>query len=273
MDAMNNRLEKIEVLIVTMNQHDHSLLDQMGVNTDVLVGNQADFVASERFEYNGHTARWLSLMETGVGLNRNNVLMRATGDICVLADDDMVFYQDYADTVARVFHENPEADVVIFNLESPDENSFKVKKKRRIGGINYARYGAARVAFRRPRILKSGVFFNLCFGGGCRYSSGEDTLFLHDCLKAKLKVIAVPETIAKIESERESTWFIGYTKKYMFDKGVVFAALYGKFAFPMALRFIALQYRKMKEKGLQMSAYESLLTMKKGIHHFYSKEY
>lgn len=87
------------------------------------------------------------------------------------------------------------------------------------------RFGAARIAFRRKSITKNGITFNLHFGGGTEYSAGEDTLFLHDCLRKGLKIVAVPDSIATLLENRESTWFKGYTDKYFLDRGALFAAI------------------------------------------------
>ncbi len=217
----------IQTLVVTMNQHDHSLLDRMNIQTDAIVGNQCDRDAVERFEDGGRRVCWLSLRERGVGLNRNNVLMRGTADILVLADDDMVFHDGYPETVRSLFEQHPEADVLIFNLDEARPKRFKNTKVVRVNKSNYGKYGAARLALRRERIHMAGVSFNLLFGGGAKYSSGEDSIFLHDCLKRGLRLLAMPVAIAELKDDRASTWFSGYNDKFFYDKGVFFAQIYG----------------------------------------------
>ena len=83
---------KLEVLLATMNQTDDSVLDSIGVHSDVLVCNQTD-VETDYKSYikDGYSVRWYDFQERGVGLNRNNALLRATGDICLLADDDVLY--------------------------------------------------------------------------------------------------------------------------------------------------------------------------------------
>lgn len=81
---------KVQVLVASMNQTDHSLLEKMNISTSAIVGNQCNYDSVERFEWNGNECLYLNFNERGVGLNRNNTLMRATGDICLFADDDMV---------------------------------------------------------------------------------------------------------------------------------------------------------------------------------------
>ena len=82
----------IEVLVATMNQEDDcSLHIDMNIQSDAIIGNQCGRNEIKELEYNGHRIKYLSFAEKGVGLNRNNALMRSTADICVLADDDQIF--------------------------------------------------------------------------------------------------------------------------------------------------------------------------------------
>ena len=226
----------IETLVVTTGQHDHSLLKTMNIQTDAIIGNQCDKNEIEKFSYNDKNVKWLSLCEKGVGLNRNNVLMRSTADICVFADDDMVFHDGYEDIVKKAFDEHPNADIIIFNLDTDsDKYEYTNTKAVKINHCNYGRYGAARIAFRRRSIFMAGICFNLMFGGGAEYSSGEDSIFLYNCLQKKLNIVAVPVSISTLTSRRESTWFMGYNDKFFFDKGVLYFQLYHRFAGVVAL--------------------------------------
>lgn len=84
------------------------------------------------------------------------------------------------------------------------------------------RFGAARIAVKVNSISMNNIYFNLNFGGGCQFSNGEDTLFLYECLRKKLKIYAVNDTIAKLTHERESTWFSNYNEKYFEDKFILY---------------------------------------------------
>ena len=93
----------IQVLVATMHQTDHSLPEKMNIQTDAIIGNQCDRNEVEDFEWNGHKIKYLSFAERGVGLNRNNALMRASADVCLFADDDMVFVADYEKIITTSF--------------------------------------------------------------------------------------------------------------------------------------------------------------------------
>lgn len=216
---------RIQVLVAAMHQEDHSLLPKMNIQSDVIVGNQCDKNSVETFDYNGHKATYLNFAERGVGLNRNNALMRATGDICLFADDDMEYVNNYSGIVQDAFNQFLDADVIIFNLEEDEPTRYVINKIEKVGYLNYLRYGTARVAFKLKSVRENGIYFNQCFGGGTEHCHGEDNIFLTDCLKAGLKIYAVPQTIAKLTEERESTWNSGYDDKYLIDQGCLYRAI------------------------------------------------
>lgn len=243
---------KVQVLIATMDQKDDHLLEDMNIRTDVIIGNQCDRNEIVQQNFRGHVATWLSFKERGVGLNRNNALMRATADICILADDDVTLVDDYEALVCKAFEDCPEADVLVMN--TIEDHRFQNKKITKINHFNYQRYGAARIVFRRKQVSMAGIYFNQNFGGGTQYGSGEDTLFLKACLDKKLRVYGVPVAIAKISNERPSTWFFGYNEKFFHSKGALFSCLNPNLYRATAFVHCIKNYRKYKEFGI-LNAY------------------
>lgn len=219
----------VQVLVAAMHQTDHSLLEKMNIQSDAIVANQCGVNQIEDFTWNGHAIRYLSFAERGVGLNRNNALMRATGDICLFADDDMRYVDGYADLVAKAFEERPDADVLIFNLIEPVPTRPIIQKEGRVTWLNFLRYGTARVAVRNSAIQANGIYFNQCFGGGTPHCHGEDNLFLAACLGKGLKMYAIPVFIAELTEERASSWDNGYDEKYLRDQGVLYRTMTRKY--------------------------------------------
>lgn len=254
-----------EVLVATMDQKDHNLLEKMNIQSDAIIGNQCDRNEIEEFNYNGWNIKYLSFAEKGVGLNRNNTLMRASGDICVIADDDVIFCDNYIKTIKRNFKDNPEADVIIFNLYEKQPKRFITERKFKVGYKNFMRFGATRIAFKRNSIIKKGITFNLLFGGGTHFSAGEDTLFLYECLSKKLNIIAVPDYIAELTEERESSWFKGYNDKFFRDRGALFACLSNKFSYLLSIQFALRHYKLFKGEKTRR---EAIKLMKAGIEEY-----
>ncbi|MBQ6935812.1 MAG: glycosyltransferase family 2 protein [Clostridia bacterium] len=262
---------KIEVLVSTMHQKNSDLINKMNLKTDAIIINQTDNADFKELSINDKKVRMFSFNERGVGLSRNSALMRSDADICVLADDDMVFCDNYEETVRNAFEDNPRADLIIFNLiedgKSLNRQNTNITK---INILNYMNYGAARIAFKRKAISYNGITFNLNFGGGTNHQCGEDTLFLRNCLKKGLNIIALPQAIAELKDERDSTWFKGYNEKYFFDKGAVLALAHPVLAKLFSL-YLTLRHNEYTKNG--MSKKEVYKEICKGIKFVKKKDY
>ena len=68
---------KIEVLASVMNKSNHDILKQMNLKTDAIIINQSNCFNYEEIMYNNNNIRFISFNEKGVGLSRNNALMRS----------------------------------------------------------------------------------------------------------------------------------------------------------------------------------------------------
>lgn len=227
----------LEILLATMNQHNDSLLEKMKVNTDVIVCNQnTDTTSYKEYKKDSYNVRWYDFQEKGVGLNRNNALLRAKSDICLLADDDVIYVDNYKNIILDAFENNPKIDVILFNVYSPEgETRYITKKNKKIYLHNCGKFGAVRIAFRRNKVIKNAISFNQLFGGGSLYTAGEDTMFIRDCIRRGLKVLAVPQYILKLDNQRPSTWFVGYDRKFFEDLGSSYCFHYRKLALPCAI--------------------------------------
>lgn len=219
----------------------------MNIRTDAIVANQCSFNSVEKFNVADQQIQYLNFAERGVGLNRNNALMRADADVCLFADDDMVYEDNHAEIIENAFRDNPYADVIVFNLKEKVVTRKLIMKKSKVGYLNYLRYGTARIAVRLSSVKKHGIYFNQCFGGGTEHCHGEDNLFLNACLKNKLKIVAVPEYIATLTEERVSSWNNGYDEKYIRDQGVLFRILSRKW-----WRLLCLQDALRRHKSYHM---------------------
>lgn len=233
----------IQVLVATMHQNDNKLIKKMNLQSDAIIINQTSYYDYEEFVLNGNKIKFYSFAEKGVGLSRNNALMRSTAKYSLLADDDMIYVDDYPRLVKEQFRKYPKADVIIFNLEEEESTRYVIKKPFQVSKRNYMRFGAARISFKPNSIKKKGISFHLLFGGGTPHSNGEDTIFLHDCLEEGLTIMAVPVTIAKLTEERDSTWFNGYTEKYYRDRGALFKMLSPKFYQILIIQYVVRKYK------------------------------
>ncbi|TSI11330.1 glycosyltransferase [Lysinibacillus sp. BW-2-10] len=252
----------LQVLLSTMNQNDTSILNKMNIQSDIIIVNQCNRNHFDEFTYNGNNVKFLSLAERGIGLSRNTALMRATADVCLFADDDVSYVDNYKDIILDEFKKYPNADILLFNVYStnPKRTLFKIQRCSRVRFFNCLRYGAVMMAIRTEQVRRANVYFSLLFGGGAKYSAGEDSLFLAECIRKGLRVYAIPKKIGYV-SQEESSWFDGYTEKYFVDKGVFYANLSKRWASLLCFQF-AIRHKKMF--GEEKSVIEALRLMRKG---------
>lgn len=253
---------RLEVLVSAVNKNIKELAEQMNLNSDAIIINQTTQFGYEEFEHNGFQVKGFSFQEKGVGLSRNNALLRGTGDILLFSDEDIIYHDDYREKIIRSFEEHPEADMLLFNMKVGESRAtYYTEQFHAVHIWNAGRYPTYSFAIRKDILQKSHITFSTLFGGGAKYSNGEDSLFLKDCLKYGMKVYAVPVEIGA-ETERESTWFHGYDQKFFFDRGVLYHFLYGKLAYPMSVRFL-LAHGNMMCKDIPVKG--ALKLMKSGI--------
>ena len=228
----------LETLVSAVKEDVAVLAEKMNLQSDAVIINQCDENNYLEYQHRGNVIRGYSFAEKGVGLSRNNALLRAKADIVLFSDEDIVYHDGYADKIVTAFEQNPEADMLLFNMDvEANRATYHIETKHRVRFYNSGRYPTYSFAIRREKLHKANITFSLLFGGGAKYSNGEDSLFLLECLKKGMKVYALPIEIGK-EVPRPSTWFHGYTEKFFFDRGVLYYYLYGKLRKVMAIRFL-----------------------------------
>lgn len=261
-------MSKFEVLCATMHQSDFSKIQQMNIQSDVIFANQSDRTCMESMEFGNYHARMITTDTRGVGINRNLALLYAQGDICLFADDDVIYADGYMQTILDEFERHPKSDVIVFNVPStnkdPRQKDYIAKRWKRLNILNCFRHGTFRIAVRRNQIMKNNIYFTSLFGGGARYSAGEDSLFLADCIRSGLRIYESNRTIGNV-THMESTWFRGYTDKYFRDKGAFYACFSKRIPFLWCLQFAI---RRRKLYCAEKSFFEACRLMYQGIQEF-----
>lgn len=232
-------MKKMQVLVATMHQNDVSLAEKMNIRSSAVIANQADREEIVSCETEFGNIKMITTATRGVGLNRNIALMAADAEILLFSDDDVVYNDDVAENVTAAFETLPQADVIVFGMDIVKNGKITERRHLKRGRLkvwNSMRFGTYTVAVRRSSVIKKNVTFNQCFGGGCPFSAGEDTLFLKSCFDAGLKVYSYDYVLGTC-SKDSSSWFAGYNEKYFYDKGVLVRNLFPKTAYVMALYF------------------------------------
>ena len=232
-------MEKVETLISTMNQTDFSLLEKMNVSTDCVVVNQCGKVGYFEFKHRQHFVKWINSNQVGLSKSRNLALSYSSADICVISDDDEVFYDGFSEKLLYFYKKHPKTSLITFNIDSIGilRKRFFIKKEKKLHFFNIYRYGSARISFKREFVLRNSVFFNITIGAGTeRIPSGEDNLFVKECLKHGARPRGAPISVAKID-DSNSGWFSGFDENYFVHRGELMKMLH-----PIAYPFMDFQY-------------------------------
>ena len=244
-------MKKMQVLVAAMHQNDVSLAEKMNIRSSAVIANQADREEIVSCETEFGNIKMITTATRGVGLNRNIALMAADAEILLFSDDDVVYNDDVAENVTAAFETLPQADVIVFGMDIVKNGKVTERRHLKRGRLrvwNSMRFGTYTVAVRRSSVIKKNVTFNQCFGGGCPFSAGEDTLFLKSCFDAGLKVYSYDYVLGTC-SKDSSSWFAGYNEKYFYDKGVLVRNLFPKTAYVMALYF-GIRFKRKTDLGV-----------------------
>lgn len=256
---------KLQVLVATMRQTDFSLVEKMNIQCDSIIANQHDGYSVDELITAHGTVKMISTPTRGVGLNRNIALMASEADILLFADDDIIYCDGALSSVKQAFDDLKEADAIIFSIDLTRNGEIFEKRHLHIKRMNFhnsLKYGTYVLAIRRSALLLKNIKFTHLFGGGCIYGSGEDSLFIRDCFKAGLKVYSHSCILGKCAKD-SSSWFTGYNKKYLYDKGAWIACAFPKFKHLIKWYFVC-KFSKMS----QISFVKTLKIINKGIRGF-----
>lgn len=263
-------MKKVEVLIAAMHLEDTSIAEKTNVKTDALIINQCDenkTVCEER-EYG--KVRCIYTTDHGVSRSRNAALTNATGDYCLLCDDDEYLYDGYEDKIIKAFETYPKADIICFKIKvAPPADlastALKRSKKKykkhpcKMGFLRVLKVATWQIAFRREAIINSCIRFDEHYGSGSKLGSGEENIFLYDCLKNGLKIRYVPELLGEV-SQADSKWFKGFNEEYFLNRGTIIRRLMGRLVgFAYCTYFAVTKYPRYRSGISFFKAYARLL--------------
>lgn len=230
----------IEVLVSTMNLIEHKkIIKKMNIKESVVI-NQAEKKILEDIS-NGKN-RLYSYNEKGLSKSRNRAIENSKADICIIADDDIRYEDNYEKIVEKGYKKYPDADVIAFYVDNFDEKRKRPRRKEgKINLLKSMQIQSVQVTFKRESIRDKNIKFNERFGAGAELYMGEENIFLAQCLKKGLKIYYIPKTIATIQ-DNNSTWFKGHNEYNFNVKGAVYYEI-SKILYPILILQFALRKR------------------------------
>jgi glycosyltransferase involved in cell wall biosynthesis len=254
----------IETLVTTMHCDDYeSLYRRMNIQGDAVIASQGDTMATAESIIDGHTVKYIATNARGVSLNRNTAIAASTGDILIIADDDVVYDDGCFDTIRRAYERFPRADMILFDVPStnPERATFTLKQSKMCRFDEIVRFATFQCTIRR-RVADGGVRFDERFGPGSKVygdTSGEDTLFIAKTRQHGHKIAYVKERIGVV-NHAESTWFSKKWSKPFFEgHGTLYAEISRPLAVPYILAYAVLTHKEFKHKTTFTAAVRDML--------------
>lgn len=209
------------VLLSCMHQKDTSIVERSNVQTDVVVVNQCDINKVETFSFYNKKGKccyvkFISTTERGLSRSRNMAIRNCDADICLLADDDEYFCDDYEDKILSAYERHPDAGLIAFSLIRNDLKNGKVypKNERLISFMQIFHTSSIQISFKRS----NNIYFDELMGSGTGHGAGEENKFMHDTRRSKIRMWYNPAVIAMVKPS-PSAWFHGYDSKYFYNHG------------------------------------------------------
>jgi glycosyltransferase involved in cell wall biosynthesis len=250
---------RVEVLISTMHQNDLSLVKKMNIKTDALIINQCDREDMQEMEIHGNIIRMLSYKERGLSKSRNKAILNSKADICVIADDDLIYDENYERTILNAYTKYPEASIIAFDVPSTnDSRPTRTLKEGDIDFLHTLKIASFQITFKRANIMNKNIRFNELFGAGAKYTCGEEHIFLAEALKKGLKVKFVKEKIATV-NHNESTCYSGFNENLFKTKGAMFYEMSPKLARLLVLQFAIRKWSLYKKDMSIKDAYKYMI--------------
>lgn len=185
----------------------------------------------------------------GLSKSRNlaiaNTKLKNANDICIIADDDISYVDDFDTIITKAFAENPDTDIITFRIITPENKPFKKYKPKSFSynKFNIFKASSIEMAFRLSKIQAAEIKFNEDFGLKAKYTLGEEAIFLKDALNAGLKAIYLPINIVYHPAESTGSHF---NKATIEARGAQLACIFGYLCFIFDILFFAKTFARKK---------------------------
>ena len=260
--------KSVEVLVSTMNKEYIELLNlakKMNITTDAVIINQNKKLKSiETHSQSKQTLTIINSLDRGLSKSRNLAIKHTNADICLIADDDMVYHSDYKRKIIKAYEQYPEADIIAFQVRrvgNPDREKKYRNKSNWENYITSMKISSVEITFRREAIMQNNLSFNPNIGAGTEFYNGEENVFLYDALKKNCKVLYLPIEIAEVDMS-DSSWFEGYNEIYFETVGAKFYNMTNKYYILLMVQFGLRKYPLYKN---EISLLDAFRYMKHGV--------
>nr|WP_315141670.1 glycosyltransferase family A protein [uncultured Flavobacterium sp.] len=244
--------EDLEILVSTMNRNSLDFLISMFPfchfsEFQILIVNQTQ--ENNLLVSDFPTVRVINSFEKGLSKSRNLALENAIGKIVLIADDDLVYKNDFDKKITQAYNQYDNKAVISFSIEKP--NGFMFKKylsnpKINLSLVELFNVLSIEISLNKSIIDKLGIVFDENFGLGSEFQMGEEAIFLSDIKNKNQQIGFIPIVIAT-HSEISSTEKIDFAQRYYIQGAFLTRVIKANYFTDLATKlFFDLKQKKLK---------------------------
>lgn len=256
------------VLVATLdNKNVPELIKNMNLSdVETIVVNQSSLGRNIRNIEKLGKSTIINSERLGLSASRNEAISYAqSDDICQIADDDMIFVDNYKEIVENAYQEFPDADVIVFYVDLENHAIARSSiPKGRMQYLHAMRTSSVQISFKKSSLERVGLKFDERFGIGATYGSGEENILLFDALRKGLKLYSYPVKIASLR-ERESHWDRSPTPENCRKRGAIYKRMTNYWYWLLIAQFAI---RKRKQMLPEISLFDNIRYMFQGAREF-----
>jgi len=196
---------KFEILLSTMYRTNLEFLDNIFKHNiledfNLLIINQT--TPNKLLKSDSSKIRVINSFEKGVSASRNLSIKEALGQICLFADDDIIYKPNLKEKILNEFNLFP--DAYLLNFETVSETGIPHSNYPNRGLLSKKYFISIHMigmAFRKDMLIENSVYFHPLFSYGGKFQKGDELVFLRNAYAKGLKAYNTGVIIVEHPSE------------------------------------------------------------------------
>lgn len=241
----------IEILISTMNQTNLDFLFQIFPlkhfsNYNILIINQSETTTlSSEFP----SVRVINSFDAGLSKSRNLAIENAIGKILLIADDDVIYQNNFIEKIIEAHHKFHKATIVNFCAIKEKEvvlKKYPAVSRPQLSTFEILNISSIEMTINKEKLDSAGIRFDENFGLGSSLEMGEEAVFLFDLKYKKQQIAFENQVIVKHEGLTSSNKIDSLHRYYIYG-AILRRVLITNYVFwLMKKMFFDIKQRKLK---------------------------
>lgn len=228
-----------------MLQEDLNFLDAIFSNNDIndfklIIVNQTD--EEKQLFSNLPNVKVINSFERGSPASRNLAIKHATADVCLMADDDIIYLPHLKEHIETAYQNHPKAAMISFQAIDETQKLYTdyfppgIHDKKSLKKI----YTWV-ISFKRAIFKAHQVYFNHYFGVGSVFKGETEYVFLRNGYDKGLKMVHVAKNIVQHPNENSGKRM--GSDNSLFARSALAYRFYGHLSYLWLAKFVFFIYR------------------------------